>query len=195
MTTQKEKHSELSSKLGSQHGGPGLRLQEARVQAGLSVDEIASHLRLRVSVIEELEDNQFNNMAGLVFVRGYLRAYARALNIDADEVVSMFNELNFKEEVPVVNALQSRMPAERGERPIRWMMVVILFSVSVLSLLWWNASRHNKKSTQLPAQLVQQEELGELPLDELSDMKVLSTKKVKQKSPVKVTLNKKSARR
>lgn len=184
MTTQKETQSE-SSQSPITHGGPGLRLQEARVKAGLSVDDVATHLRLRVSVIEELEENQFNNMAGLVFVRGYLRAYANALNINADEVIALFNELNVKEHVPEGSMLQSRQPTERNERPIRWLMLVIAFGVSILAVLWWNAQRHHNKAIKVPQAVVKTSPDVVTPIDEHDSEKKQTLPLVKQNKPVK----------
>lgn len=176
MTTSKETSAEPKH---SMPGGPGLRLQEARVKAGLSVDEIASHLRLRVSVIEELEDNEFDNMAGLVFVRGYLRAYANALNIDADEIVNAFNKLNVEEHLPKGNLLQKREPTQKKERPIRWLMIVIMLGVSVLAAVWWHAVRNNHVAQSLSSELVTTEVMTQEDTKQLEDINTPAQKTVK----------------
>lgn len=191
MTTSKETSADSTHTL---PGGPGLHLQEARVKAGLSVDEIASHLRLRVSVIEDLEDNQFDNMAGLVFVRGYLRAYANALNINADEIVDAFNALKVEEHMPKGNLLQKRQPSQKKERPIRWLMMVILLGVSVLAVIWWQAGRHNRVVQTLSADLVTSELNAEEDAKQLDDIKTPPASSAQKPMPVKMAQKEKRRR-
>lgn len=191
MTTLKETSAES---MHAMPGGPGLKLQEARVKAGLSVDDIALHLRLRVSVIEELEDNQFDNMAGLVFVRGYLRAYANAINIDADAIVNSFNTLNVEEHVPRGNLLQKRQPSQKKERPIRWLMIVILMGVSVLAAVWWNAARHNRVAQTLSSELVTSEVMTQEDSKQLQDVKTPVQKMAKSSLPIRGVMNQKRRR-
>lgn len=195
MTTLKETSDEPKQPVVSQKG-PGLRLQEARVKAGLSVDEIATHLRLRVSVIEDLEENQYENMAGLVFIKGYLRSYANTLNIDADEIVTLFNDSRVVEEVPRGSILQSRQPAQKNERPIRWLMMLIFLGVFVLSIIWWNASKPIKlaESTQPTTPLVQNESHDLLDASELKDLKKTASIRGKKVKLVNVAIKEKRTR-
>lgn len=70
---------------------PGQLLTAGRQKAGLSIDEAADRLKLPESYILALESNEFETLPGLVFARGYVRRYARALGLDGDELVDHFD--------------------------------------------------------------------------------------------------------
>jgi cytoskeleton protein RodZ len=60
----------------------GLRLAAARESCGLSVADIARQLKLSPWQIEALEADNYARLPGPVFVRGFLRNYARLVKID-----------------------------------------------------------------------------------------------------------------
>ncbi len=70
----------------------GARLRQARELKNLSLVDAAWHLHLGVEKIEALEQGKAEQIAAPVFVTGYLRAYARLLNLPADEIVSLFEK-------------------------------------------------------------------------------------------------------
>lgn len=72
------------------HPGPGSRLKAARVKVGLDVAELAAQLRLRRQVIEDLENNSYDNLPPPVFVQGYYRNMADALGLAQDEIVQAY---------------------------------------------------------------------------------------------------------
>ncbi len=66
----------------------GTMLREAREAAGLSIEAIAQQLKLHPRQVKALEEGQFELLPGRTFVRGFLRNYARALNLDADQLLA-----------------------------------------------------------------------------------------------------------
>lgn len=66
---------------------PGATLRQAREAAGLTVKEVADSLNLVQGNIEAIEVNQYDKMAG-IFIRGYVKSYARFLRLDADALVA-----------------------------------------------------------------------------------------------------------
>ena len=68
---------------------PGQRLRAAREDRGMSVDEVAHDLRLDRDVILALEEDDFDRLGAPVFVKGYLRSYARLLNVPESDVVEV----------------------------------------------------------------------------------------------------------
>lgn len=71
----------------SQHE-PGESLRVAREAAGLTKKEVADSLNLMLSNIEAIEANQYEKMNAGLFVRGYVKNYARFLGLDADALVA-----------------------------------------------------------------------------------------------------------
>jgi cytoskeleton protein RodZ len=78
--------------------GPGPRLRAAREAGCYEIEDIAKQLRLHPQIIRDLEKDKFSDHLALVFVRGYLRAYANLIGLDPEQVVEEFNALGHLEE-------------------------------------------------------------------------------------------------
>ncbi|MCZ6616793.1 MAG: DUF4115 domain-containing protein [Gammaproteobacteria bacterium] len=70
--------------------GPGVALGAARDSLGITCREIAEALNLSQHVVEAIEANDYENLPAAVFTRGYIRAYARLLELDPDPFVAQF---------------------------------------------------------------------------------------------------------
>ncbi|MFZ6709062.1 helix-turn-helix domain-containing protein [Undibacterium sp. TC9W] len=65
----------------------GSQLSAARVQLGLTVQEVADQLKLSQRQILALESNQFDDLPKMVIVRGFVRSYAKLLKLDPTPVI------------------------------------------------------------------------------------------------------------
>jgi len=61
--------------------GFGARLQQARVSAGLSLEDVSKRLKMPTRVVQSLEAGESGDPGSQVFVRGQLRSYARLLSV------------------------------------------------------------------------------------------------------------------
>jgi cytoskeleton protein RodZ len=66
---------------------PGARLRAAREAAGLSLDQVAQQLKLSPRQVKALEDENFGELPGRTFSRGFVRNYARLLNLDPEDLL------------------------------------------------------------------------------------------------------------
>ena len=66
----------------------GAMLKSAREAAGLSLDQVAQQLKLAPRQVKALEDESFADLPGRTFSRGFIRNYARLLNLDAQELLA-----------------------------------------------------------------------------------------------------------
>jgi hypothetical protein len=71
----------------------GPRLRAERERRGISVDTIASVTKVGSDLWEGLERNDFSRWPSGIFARAFVRDYARAIGLDADEVVNEFCRL------------------------------------------------------------------------------------------------------
>lgn len=69
----------------------GQRFRAAREARGLSLPEVAEQVRIRAVYLAAIEDEDWNAIGAPVYIRGFLRTYARFLGLDAEEVVAEFN--------------------------------------------------------------------------------------------------------
>jgi cytoskeleton protein RodZ len=65
----------------------GVRLSEARQAQGLATADVARRLKLSVSQVEALEAGRYHDLPGPIFVRGFIRNYARLVKLDPEELL------------------------------------------------------------------------------------------------------------
>ena len=100
----------------------GNRLYLARESRGLSIEDVAARLKLDVGKISALEQGNIADFAAPVFAAGYLRAYARLLELSEAEVFADFDELvstqaQVVDPVPAVNnETYGRMGSEKSSQ-------------------------------------------------------------------------------
>jgi cytoskeleton protein RodZ len=66
----------------------GQQLQKAREKAGLSTGDVAAAQHLRPSVIQAIEAGDHSQIDSELFLKGYVRAYAKQVGLDADAVIA-----------------------------------------------------------------------------------------------------------
>lgn len=73
--------------------GPGHRLRAARESKKLSFSQVAAELHLGEDVVRALERDEYESLAGPVFVQGYLRKYARLLGESEELTIQAYHQL------------------------------------------------------------------------------------------------------
>lgn len=68
----------------------GEKLKKLRSDARLSLTEISKATRIQVKYLEYLENGEYKKLPADVYVRGFLRSYARYLNIDEQAFVKLY---------------------------------------------------------------------------------------------------------
>ena len=71
--------------------GLGERFRAAREARGLSLSEVSEQIRIRSVYLAAIEEERWSAIGAPVYVRGFLRTYARFLGLDPEEIVSDFN--------------------------------------------------------------------------------------------------------
>ena len=70
---------------------PGSILRKAREEKGLTIDEMSAISNLTKQVIRGVEADDYELLAGLSFVRGYLKLYSKKLGVDEVEILDLFD--------------------------------------------------------------------------------------------------------
>ena len=69
----------------------GERLEEARKRKGLSIREVAEATKIRGDFLLAMEDNSFGIPLPEIYIRGFLKNYARFLNLDTNKVLTDYD--------------------------------------------------------------------------------------------------------
>lgn len=67
----------------------GELLQQEREQKRISRVELAQKIRVKEQFLAALEDNRFEDLPAAVFVKGYIKGYARVLGFDAEPMLAL----------------------------------------------------------------------------------------------------------
>ena len=118
---------------------PGQRLRQAREQLGYSQAQVAERLCLKNSVVRALEEDTLTSELAPTFIRGYVRSYARLVNLPEQEMVAAINAVLPAEPAPQLNMQSFSSKKERRSHDNRLMLFtwVLLFVVISLTGLWW----------------------------------------------------------
>ena len=68
----------------------GQTLREAREKRGLTIEDVERELKIRRKFILALENNQYKNVVEDIYMRGFLRNYARFLELDESQLLRMY---------------------------------------------------------------------------------------------------------
>ncbi len=127
----------------------GAELATARERAGRTLAEMARALRIRIAFLEALEDGRILDLPSRAYALGFLRSYATALGLDADEAVRRFKAEAAELDRPAALAFPAPLP-ERG-LPTGALMLIALVLVVAAYAGWYRLSGEGR----LPAEAVQ----------------------------------------
>lgn len=115
----------------------GTLLKEQRIAAGLSQEVIADKLKLALRQIDALEHDRYDELPGGVFIRGFIRSYARLLNMDPQPLLNYLAQaLPQKEPQTILPALhESKEVVYPGARARRARIKSLFIFVVVIIIL------------------------------------------------------------
>ena len=116
-------------------GSLGSYLRKEREVRGLSVAEIAQSTRIPIRLLRHLENDDFEELPADVFVRGYLRACARALGIPEQELLSRLAPTESLDQPATLPAVYASESGRRFGIAIALVILLILFTLALSIVL------------------------------------------------------------
>ncbi len=107
----------------------GRWLAQERELRGLAPDEVARATKLPGSLVEAIESGDAARMPPRAYVVGYLRSYASAVGLDADDLVLRYEEAAGAPEE------RARAAARRGARTRS--VVAVAIAVAIVAVGLW----------------------------------------------------------
>lgn len=116
----------------------GELLTSARKKLEFSQKEIASKLNLKEEIVAALDANAFDKLPAPTYVMGYIRSYARAVNLDPDILISIYEGVD---EAPpeILPDVKPPVQASSKDRPVQAMTYLITFTLVILIIAWWQS--------------------------------------------------------
>jgi len=132
----------------------GERFRAAREARGLTLSDVAEHIRIRSVYLAAIEDENWASIGAPVYIRGFLRTYARFLGLDPEEVVAEFNGAASAPPAPVPSApgappkttyLADEQAPARGLSPLIW--IASLVAVVLIAVVVYNEAMLRTRQT------------------------------------------------
>lgn len=124
--------------------GLGDRLKEARTAKGFTLDDLQAITKIQKRYLANIENEQYDSMPGAFYVRAFIKQYAEAVGLDADEMLALYKETpetKIPEEVDrklPPSPLSRRNSAKRSSELNKIMpkIIVALFIVVIIVVVW-----------------------------------------------------------
>ena len=129
----------------------GKILHEERKKIGLSIEEVAEKLNLEPKLIELLEKDEYEKFKFATYLKGYLRSYARFLNIDGDKVVNLYKEKNPEKKPKIIPDVKPKIQKNTNDKSVKLFSYIIGLSIALSVLIWYQKNfliQQNKKTTE-----------------------------------------------
>ncbi len=135
-------------------GDLGEWLRRHREAKKLSLADIASQTKVGVTYLKAIEENQYGLIPNMVSAKGFLRSYARCLELDEAEVLRLFSESLPKTKAPsdaeVKAGITSYIRSNKSHRLPIPLSVVTWGGVAILFLLAINLLNFDERPQTTP---------------------------------------------
>ena len=133
----------MSHALPADAGSAGMRLRAARTAAGLSIDAVAQQLKLAPRQVIALEEDDFAQLPGRTFIRGFARNYARLLRLDPEVLLAampqpdLAHSLDRPSLAPTPRAM-GELPADVHSKPgtARWALPLAILVIIAIGVVY-----------------------------------------------------------
>lgn len=70
----------------------GAVMRETREEMGLTLEAVSENINIRVQQLEAIENAEFDKLPGMTYAIGFIRSYAKVLDLDADNLVRHYKD-------------------------------------------------------------------------------------------------------
>lgn len=127
----------------------GELLRNTRIERGLDEKQVADQLRITVHYIKAIETDRYEKLPGAIFARGYLKSYAKLLQLDTQDIVARYEKATPSARTSGLQ-VQNAVSDSGGSQGARWAMASVA-AFAVLFLGVWIISGPTVESTAVTA--------------------------------------------
>ena len=138
----------------------GALLKTKRTEKNIAIGEVAERLKFSAKQIESLESGDYKGLPEPIFIKGFIKTYARFLGLDIDQITVLLNEA-FPSQV---TAIASTSPAAESQNGLnfqdqkksksfpKWLPLLVVAAAVVGAVYLWQSksseqTRQQEKST------------------------------------------------
>lgn len=132
----------------------GRQLKEARLQKGMSLDDVQEVTKIRKKYLEAIEAGDYKVLPGSFYVRAFIKTYAEAVGVNPDELIqepgSGVPAPSAEEPSRMESVLQSRSRRPETSRNPKWLPTLLMwiFPVLIIAVIYMYASDWGKSDAE-----------------------------------------------
>ncbi|MGL5336957.1 MAG: cytoskeleton protein RodZ [Enterovibrio sp.] len=117
----------------------GMRLRRAREEQGLSMQNVADSLCLRVSVVRDLEEKAVNEQQIEAFTRGYIRAYAKKVGLNGEALLLEYTGKSNDLPLKLQSFSKKTRHRKQDHRVMTLTWAILTVAIGVTITWWWQS--------------------------------------------------------
>ena len=118
--------------------GEGKMLREAREDKGWTLAMVEDATKIRIRYLEALENENYSIIPGVVYIKGFLRTYAKHLGLDPENVVALYKAAMTDEAAPALDTSIAPRKRPLWFRPVAVALMALLAFGTVLGIAFWS---------------------------------------------------------
>ncbi|WP_405114023.1 RodZ domain-containing protein [Paenibacillus sp. FSL K6-1217] len=114
----------------------GRHLKEARLQKGMSLDDVQEVTKIRKKYLEAIEAGDYKVLPGSFYVRAFIKTYAEAVGVNPDELMEEHGNVPAAPvDTTMETVIQKRSRKPETERNAKWLPTLLMWTFPVLILV------------------------------------------------------------
>lgn len=131
----------------------GRQLAQARKAQNYTVEEISEHIKIPVHTISVLESSDLEKLPAPTFAKGYIRAYAKFLEISEDEVLEKYSLAVPRDEESALRP-RSNLPGEASSQsPLVKSITMLLIIAGIAAVIFGSFKYYQEKAGAMEGEL------------------------------------------
>ena len=115
----------------------GSLLRQSREKMGASVADIAGQLHLRPCIVEDIEADNFDQIASPTYVKGYVKNFARIVQADKKAIQRCLAKQVPQAPDPQMQSFSRKTTRQASDGRLTFVTYLIAFILLALLVLWW----------------------------------------------------------
>lgn len=134
---------------------PGARLGQARDDLRLTREEVAARLHLSVRQIQAIEEDNYAELPGPTYVRGYLKSYALLVGLAPEPLLEGYTRRITQPITPDFSTIAPQKEITSQHHQVRFVTYIVAAIVIGLAFAWWQGRESETRHPLLEAPLEQ----------------------------------------
>jgi len=115
-------------------------LKKLRQEQGLGVQEVATRLHLDPGIVEALETDAWEQLPASIYVRGYIRNYAKLLGADSEALIRVYDQSGLDEEPEIIPEVRHGTQTSSSDKPVKAFTYLLTLVLVILLVAWWQSN-------------------------------------------------------